>query len=564
MITLQTPRGTQFQVSRVQAERALKTQGVGGIPNSRNSPSNNRTQTQSSSPVNRNKTSLGTSGTLGGTFTSSSPSRSPMNNRSGNLNNTNNNSKNRLNNSIGRGSSVRRVEKEEVYDDEEDFQDYQQPSSPSPSNARNTSFKMESPSLNRTSEKAFSRAPTQRRSTSTIQERNSISSDVQQGIHEAKKLVNQPNATKGVDVWAVNEIKPDHTKVDSIQELLRTKIETLAGFSSDPAVVVRKVFRDVVRDGTALDEDSFVKMVSDKFNFQGYTLEIRALFRRFDCDKSGTVDIKEFLEVLLVKGSANFSTTIGRVREALAKRAGGVTSLQSLGLQFKIMDSSHDGSVNREEIEWGFAKFLRAYNIELSAKELDCLFTEFDVDQNGSISYEEFLHGIRGKMNEFRTSLVKKAFDVVDSDGSGTLTVQEIASRYDVSGHPQVKAGRMSPVEAIKNFMLQWQLHSKDKDDVITLDEFLDYYDWVSMSIDRDDYFELMIRNAWHISGGSGWSENTSNLRVLVTHQDGHQSIETVNDDLGIKQGDVEEIKRRLIKQGIKVKSISLKNASEN
>lgn len=39
----------------------------------------------------------------------------------------------------------------------------------------------------------------------------------------------------------------------------------------------------------------------------------------------------------------------------------------------------------------------------------------------------------------------------------------------------------------------------------VTPDEFVAYYNNVSASIDNDDYFELMIRNAWHISGGEGW-----------------------------------------------------------
>merc|ERR1712100_841349 len=71
----------------------------------------------------------------------------------------------------------------------------------------------------------------------------------------------------------------------------------------------------------------------------------------------------------------------------------------------------------------------------------------------------------------------------------------------------------------------------------ITLAEFLEYYKDISASIDRDDYFELMMRNAWHISGGAGASANTSNLRVLVVHKDGSQTVEEVQDDLGLKNG---------------------------
>lgn len=58
--------------------------------------------------------------------------------------------------------------------------------------------------------------------------------------------------------------------------------------------------------------------------------------------------------------------------------------------------------------------------------------------------------------------------------------------------------------------------------------EFCSYYSNISASIDDDDYFELMMRNAWHISGGEGWCANTSNRRVLVTHAGGKQTVEEI------------------------------------
>ena len=46
-------------------------------------------------------------------------------------------------------------------------------------------------------------------------------------------------------------------------------------------------------------------------------------------------------------------------------------------------------------------------------------------------------------------------------------------------------------------FMGQWDTLKKDK--IVTLEEFEDYYTDISASIDRDDYFELVLRNAWKI-----------------------------------------------------------------
>jgi hypothetical protein len=79
--------------------------------------------------------------------------------------------------------------------------------------------------------------------------------------------------------------------------------------------------------------------------------------------------------------------------------------------------------------------------------------------------------------------------------------------------------------------MQVWEKHKADG--IVTIEEFEDYYKDISSSIDRDDYFELMIRNAWHISGGEGQSTNTSNRRVLKTNPDGTQEVVEIENDIG-------------------------------
>jgi len=72
--------------------------------------------------------------------------------------------------------------------------------------------------------------------------------------------------------------------------------------------------------------------------------------------------------------------------------------------------------------------------------------------------------------------------------------------------------------------MSQWD--TLRPDGKIGMDEFCDYYTDVSASVDRDDYFELMMRNAWHLEGGEGASANTSITRHLVTDAEGNQSVQ--------------------------------------
>eukprot|EP00997_Jenningsia_sp_PLL12_P006394 NODE_2939_length_842_cov_124.563682_g2436_i0.p1 GENE.NODE_2939_length_842_cov_124.563682_g2436_i0~~NODE_2939_length_842_cov_124.563682_g2436_i0.p1 ORF type:complete len:193 (-),score=53.92 NODE_2939_length_842_cov_124.563682_g2436_i0:263-814(-) len=112
-----------------------------------------------------------------------------------------------------------------------------------------------------------------------------------------------------------------------------------------------------------------------------------------------------------------------------------------------------------------------------------------------------------------------------------------------------VISGKRAGEEILREFLDTFD--GTEKDGKVTFAEFCAYYSNVSASIDDDDYFELMMRNAWHISGGEGWCANSSNRRVLATHSSGNQTVEEIKNDLGISEDDEEAIWANLTAQGL-------------
>ena len=244
-------------------------------------------------------------------------------------------------------------------------------------------------------------------------------------------------------------------------------------------------------------------------------------------------------------------TIIEKIKQKIVER-GGANGIRSLARLLAIMDDSGDKKLSRDELMYG----LRDYGINVSPAEMDQVFKAFDRDGNGFVDFDEFLVAIKGPLSEKRKKFVKMAFDILDTDGSGEITIDELAEKYDVSANPGVKAGKITERQALEEFMSQWD--RLDKDNVVTLDEFEDYYRDISASIDGDDYFELMIRNAWRIAGGTGMAANTANRRVLVTNKDGSQSVVGINNELGLKADDKEGMRARLARQGVDAANIEL------
>ena len=197
-----------------------------------------------------------------------------------------------------------------------------------------------------------------------------------------------------------------------------------------------------------------------------------------------------------------------RFREKLAKR--GNRGIMGLGRSFKIADDDRSGNLGMEEFQKAIHDFRVGFNPTQSQK----LFAVFDRDGSGTIDYDEFLRGVRGAMNDFRRGLAMKAYKIMDKDGSGVIEIDDIRQRYNAKMHPDVKAGKKTEDEILYEFIDTFeQHHSENKDDErdgrVTQGEWIEYYNNVSMSVDRDDYFELMMNQTWNLKGDrvtkKGW-----------------------------------------------------------
>jgi len=73
--------------------------------------------------------------------------------------------------------------------------------------------------------------------------------------------------------------------------------------------------------------------------------------------------------------------------------------------------------------------------------------------------------------------------------------LDDLAQIYDITSHPDVIDGKKTPEEALRTFMELWD--TKDKDGIVTFEEFALYYEDVSASIDSDEYFAQMMQAAW-------------------------------------------------------------------
>lgn len=238
--------------------------------------------------------------------------------------------------------------------------------------------------------------------------------------------------------------------------------------------------------------------------------QLEQLFNYYDLDHSGELDYKEFVGAIFGGESSgpnpqSAEAVLGRIQEKLAAR--GARGIIGLARVFKIMDDDNSHELDFPE----FRKAVRDFRLEIPEEDVRTVFAAIDRNRSGTIDYDEFLRAVRGPMNDFRRKLTARAFAKLDADGSGVLELTDIKRFYNAKGHPDVKAGRRSEEDILGEFLDTFEMHhniNSEGDRRVTMEEFEEYYNNVSMSVDDDAYFELMMNNTWKLTEAPAWTTN--------------------------------------------------------
>ena len=351
---------------------------------------------------------------------------------------------------------------------------------------------------------------------------------------------------------------------------LRNKLSQKSYGSTIEEVVLLRAFKYFDLQDTGLCSKEIFTKTMLKIGVTGLSdLEISELFEQFNPNKDGLLDYKEFVSNLYSNKSISskkklqvpnptptqipapdyqeiqnnlnkkeflnqtpVEKVLNQIREKLSSR--GIKEVCSIARYFRVVDENNTQTIDFKE----FKKCCEQFQLNLTDNEIQIAFVSFDRDNTGEIDYDEFLRTIRGDMNDFRRNLVNQVFNKLDLNGNGEISFDELQAKYSAKNHPEVLSGRKTENEVLKEFMDTFQdtynyLCGTETDNIITLEEFMEYYENISMTIDNDEYFEILLNNAWNLN-----NQNTNKKAWANTTEEKENNNKILSQNYQEKFGD--------------------------
>ena len=128
---------------------------------------------------------------------------------------------------------------------------------------------------------------------------------------------------------------------------------------------------------------------------------------------------------------------------------------------FNQIDVNGDGKINKNELLKGLQSKIKSDTL---AQDVEQIYKNIDMDNNGYIEYEEFVRAAVSKERFINENVLRFAFRYFDKDGSGEITFDEIEALFSQSISDKTKVH-----ETLVNIIKEVD---KNNDGKINFDEF--------------------------------------------------------------------------------------------
>ena len=310
----------------------------------------------------------------------------------------------------------------------------------------------------------------------------------------------------------------------SFEKNLKAKLAIKSSGNIEENLLLLKAFKFYDTNNLGkIDKDAFAQALS-KLGFYGYTdTDLDKLFLMYSNNEQ-YLDYQNFADTLYnnppltkkeeekeniqdneEKGEPQeeeqdlIEILIMRLRSLLSKR--GLENMISIETGFRDLDTQ-----NTQELDFStFKSACDKFDFQLTEEEIKELFLAFTKEETTKVNYDEFIRILRGELSQNRKELVEQVYKSINEENKEGLNIEEVFGFYNPKGSYEflyLKDKEENAKKIFENTFNENHIYlngEKGKDKLVDLDEFIDYYESVSLMIHDDDTFREVILKSWNL-----------------------------------------------------------------